>query len=62
MLPDRNLMVAGGKEVVFGGRLAEVLDAGINALMVGNYLTSLGTSGDFWQDQAARRGLALGPE
>ncbi|MCK6488698.1 MAG: biotin synthase BioB [Planctomycetes bacterium] len=62
MLPDRNLMVAGGKEVVFGARLAEVLDAGINAIMVGNYLTSLGTPGEFWNEQAAARGLALTPE
>ena len=61
-LPDRNLMVAGGKEVVFGDRLAEVLGSGINAIMVGNYLTSVGTPAQFWQDACAQAGLALVPE
>jgi biotin synthase len=61
-LPDRNLMVAGGKEVVFGDRLHEILGTGINAIMVGNYLTSLGTSPEFWQQACADAGLTLVPE
>jgi biotin synthase len=61
-LPDRNLMVAGGKEVVFGDRLAEVLQTGINALMVGNYLTSVGTPAQFWTEACAQADLALVPE
>ena len=44
MLHDRNLMIAGGKEIVLKQRLSEVLTTGINAVMVGNYLTTLGTS------------------
>ncbi|MHC5067376.1 MAG: biotin synthase BioB [Planctomycetota bacterium] len=59
MLPLSNIMVAGGKEVTFGDRLAEVYDAGINAVMVGNYLTSMGTSPDFWHEEAAKRGLSI---
>lgn len=62
MLPDRNLMVAGGKEVVFEDRLAEILGAGINAIMVGNYLTSLGTGPEFWQQACAERNLTMVPE
>ena len=58
-LPERNLMVAGGKEITFGDRLGEVLDAGINAIMVGNYLTTMGTTPQFWTDAAAERGLSI---
>ena len=59
MLPDRNLMAAGGKEVVLGDRLHELFAAGINAVMVGNYLTTLGTSPDYWQEAARRHGLNM---
>nr|MBA3710723.1 biotin synthase BioB [Planctomycetota bacterium] len=59
MLPDRNLMVAGGKEVVLKDRLHEVFTTGINAVMVGNYLTTLGTEPSFWKDAAARHGLTM---
>lgn len=58
-LADRNLMVAGGKEAVFGERLHEVLGAGVNALMVGNYLTTLGTGPDYWREAAVRYGLVF---
>jgi len=57
MLPDRNLMIAGGKEVVMGDRLHEVFRTGINSVMVGNYLTTMGTSPTYWQDAAAKYGL-----
>lgn len=59
LLPDRNLMAAGGKEVVLGERLHELFAAGINAVMVGNYLTTLGTSPDYWREAAARHGLRM---
>ena len=59
MLPDRNLMAAGGKEVVLGERIHEVFAAGVNAVMVGNYLTTLGTPPDYWKTAAARHGLCL---
>jgi biotin synthase len=59
MLPDRNLMVAGGKEKVLGERLHEVFATGINAVMVGNYLTTQGQDPAYWQQAAARHGLTL---
>jgi biotin synthase len=59
ILPDRNLMVAGGKEITLKERLHEVFAAGANAVMVGNYLTTLGTAPDFWQDAARRYGLEM---
>ncbi|MBA3683952.1 MAG: biotin synthase BioB [Planctomycetes bacterium] len=59
MLGDRNIMAAGGKEVVLGERIHEVFAAGVNAVMVGNYLTTLGTAPDYWKDAAARHGLVL---
>ena len=62
MLPDRNLMTAGGKEVVLGDRLDEVFATGINAVMVGNYLTTLGTDPDFWRRAAAKHGLKMAGE
>jgi biotin synthase len=62
MLPRLNLLAAGGKEVVLGDRLHEVFSAGVNAIMVGNYLTSLGTAPAYWRAAAARHGLALAGE
>ena len=62
MLPDRNLMTAGGKEIVLGERLHEVFKTGINAVMVGNYLTTLGTQPTYWHEAAARWGLRLSTE
>jgi biotin synthase len=59
LLPDRNLMAAGGKEVVLKERIHEVFKAGINSVMVGNYLTTLGTSTDYWPAAAARYGLVM---
>lgn len=58
-LPERSIMAAGGKEITLGDRLHEVFAAGINAVMVGNYLTTMGTAPEFWRDAAARHGLTL---
>jgi biotin synthase len=58
-LPDRNLMVAGGKEIVLGDRLGEVFKTGINCVMVGNYLTSTGADPDIWTRAAAGYGLSM---
>ncbi len=40
---DRLLMVAGGRELLFGGDEKSMFEAGANAIVIGNYLT---TSGD----------------
>lgn len=61
-LPEKNIMVAGGKEITFGERLHEVLGAGINSVMVGNYLTTLGTDPESWHKYVADYGLELQAE
>ncbi|NEW59761.1 biotin synthase [Sulfurovum sp. bin170] len=39
---DRLLMVAGGREQMFGGYEKEMFDAGINSIVIGDYLTTGG--------------------
>jgi hypothetical protein len=39
--------------------LHEVFTTGINAVIIGNYLTTLGTDPAFWNDAAARHGLKM---
>lgn len=58
-LPGPSIVLAGGKEATFGARLHEVLGSGIDAVMVGNYLTSLGTSADYWRAHAASYGFHI---
>jgi biotin synthase len=41
-LPKTRLMVAGGREITFKTKQAKIFDAGANAIVVGNYLTTLG--------------------
>jgi biotin synthase len=43
MLPDaQRIMVAGGRELMFGERQGEIFDAGANSIVIGNYLTTAG--------------------
>ena len=43
MLPDaQRIMVAGGRELMFGERQSEIFDAGANSIVIGNYLTTSG--------------------
>ena len=39
---DRLLMVAGGREQLFGGSEKEMFEAGVNSIVIGNYLTVAG--------------------
>jgi len=39
---DKLLMVAGGRELIFGGNEKEMFDAGVNSIVIGNYLTTTG--------------------
>ncbi len=41
---ERLLMVAGGRELLFGGAEAEMFDAGANAIVIGDYLTTPGAA------------------
>lgn len=36
------IMVAGGREMMFGERQAEIFEAGANSIVIGNYLTTMG--------------------
>jgi len=41
-LSTSRIMVAGGRERMFGDRVSEIFDAGCNSIVVGNYLTTTG--------------------
>jgi biotin synthase len=41
-LPKTRLMVAGGREITFKTKQAKIFEAGANAIVIGNYLTTLG--------------------
>lgn len=41
-LKDSRIMVAGGRERMFGDRVAEIFSAGANSIVIGNYLTTSG--------------------
>jgi biotin synthase len=43
---ERLLMVAGGRELLFGGEEAKMFEAGANAIVIGNYLTTKGEAPD----------------
>lgn len=61
LLPDRALRLCGGRLPVFGeARKGELLKAGANGLMVGDYLTTRG--GDVDSDLAEIREAGLTPE
>lgn len=41
---DKLLMVAGGRELLFSNNQKEMFEAGVNAIVIGNYLTTIGDS------------------
>lgn len=57
ILPKQILRYAGGREAVMGELQSLGLKAGINAMLIGNYLTTLGQSPQ--QDQAMLESLGL---
>lgn len=58
-LPRQDLIIAGGKESTLGEEVYRVLDAGANGIMVGDYLTSDGSSANPWKEALEERGLIL---
>ena len=43
MIPDaQRVMVAGGRELMFGERQSEIFENGANSIVIGNYLTTAG--------------------
>lgn len=45
-LPEVKLMVAGGREITFRERQSELFEAGVNAIVIGDYLTTPGAAPD----------------
>ena len=59
MLSDADrIMVAGGRETMFGERQNEIFEAGANSIVIGNYLTTLGREKN--KDLDMLRSLGLG--
>ncbi|CUV64964.1 Biotin synthase(Biotin synthetase, fragment) [Sulfurovum sp. enrichment culture clone C5] len=47
-LPEETIiMIAGGRELVFGKNLKEMFEAGANSMVIGNYLTTQGELPEF---------------
>ena len=44
---DKIIMVAGGRELLFGGKEAQMYHAGANAIVIGDYLTTKGASSNY---------------
>jgi biotin synthase len=57
ILPEQILRYAGGREAVMGEMQAMGLKAGINAMLVGHYLTTMGQPPE--EDQAMLAALGL---
>lgn len=57
MLPEQIIRYAGGREAVMGQLQSLGLKSGINAMLIGNYLTTLGQSPE--EDQAMLESLGL---
>ena len=53
------IMLAGGKEQAFGTRLTEAIEAGANALVVGNYLTTEGMHSNALREMLLSAGYAV---
>ena len=60
-LPNTRLMVAGGREITFKTKQAQIFDAGANSIVIGNYLTTTGAKPhkDIEMIKSARYEIAL---
>jgi len=45
-LPNKMLMVAGGRELIFGEKEFDIFDYGINSIVIGDYLTTSGNKSE----------------
>ncbi len=61
VLPDRDLIVCGGRQVNLGDRQAEIFRAGANGLMMGDYLTTRGSATSADRAMLAEQGLVIRP-
>jgi biotin synthase len=61
VLPDRDLVVCGGRALNLGERQNEVFRAGANGVMIGNYLTTAGREVEVDLEMIEREGLKIRP-
>ncbi|WP_292658715.1 biotin synthase [Nitratifractor sp.] len=63
LLPDLPLlMVAGGREALFGGAEQSMFEAGANAIVIGNYLTTPGEAPDRDRQRLRELGYTIATE
>ncbi|MCV6607047.1 MAG: biotin synthase [Campylobacterales bacterium] len=60
IFPEKRIMVAGGREVTFKERWLEIFDAGANAIVIGNYLTTKGEVISKDKEELEKAGFILG--
>lgn len=53
------IMVAGGRELVFGENLKEMFEAGANSMVIGNYLTTAGEAPELDKEILNKLGLEI---
>ena len=60
LIPNADrIMIAGGREMMFKDRQAEIFEAGANAIVIGNYLTTSGREKSKDLDMLANLGLQI---
>ncbi|MDQ1268517.1 MAG: biotin synthase, partial [Campylobacterota bacterium] len=60
MIPDaQRIMVAGGRELMFGERQNEIFSHGANSIVIGNYLTTSGRAMSKDLDMLKHLGLGV---
>lgn len=59
LLPETSIRICGGRPSILGTRQQELFDAGADALMTGNYLTTTGFSVDADWEMIGRLGLRV---
>jgi biotin synthase len=60
IIPDADrIMIAGGREMMFKDRQAEIFEAGANAIVIGNYLTTSGREKSKDLEMLANLGLQI---
>ena len=59
MMPARDILVAGGRELVLGEKQDLLFQAGANALMVGNYLTTGNRNAERDRRMVSEQGYSL---
>jgi biotin synthase len=61
VLPTKDLLVCGGREVNLGNEQRNIFRAGANGMMLGNYLTTEGSANGIDHDMMADLGLKIRP-